>query len=139
MAAACSRGTFSRCAQTTAGSPAPMVSAMRAAEAAGSVPDDRTCSACSARTCAPVSSAYGATLSRQRAAAELITRARGAKAASSGASSFASARPLLSSGRSPSSSFHFERGTAVACRSRMSGTVSAGPLAKSSSTRTSCA
>jgi hypothetical protein len=81
-----------------------------------------------------VSSAYGRTVSRQRAAAELTTRALGAKHASSLASVPASALPESSSGRAVSSAFQFDLGTALACRSRINGTVPAGLLAKSSST-----
>ena len=84
-----------------------------------------------------MSSAYGRTVSRHRAAAELMTRALGAKHASSLASAPASARPESSSGRAASSASQVDLGIALACRSRINGTVPAGLLAKSSSTPTS--
>jgi len=131
-AAASRLGRFSRWAQSTVGSPDTTASAMRAIDSLLAVRDGSRDG--SARTCSPISSAYGRTVSRQRAAVELTTRAAGAKEASRLASALASARPLSSSGRTKSSSFQPDLGSALACRSRISGTVCAESLAKSSST-----
>ena len=106
MAAACSRDTFSRCAQTTAGSPAPMVAAMRAAEAAGSVPDGcRTCRRlalpAAARRTVP-RTGEGCPRSGRRRADQ---PGAGGEAASRRRGQLRLARPRASSGRSPSSPF----------------------------------
>ena len=91
---------------------------------AGGSADFVMLSAGSVSTGTPARPAYGRTVSMQRTAGELITRARGAKVASSAASAAAAAAPPSSSGRSASLTVPF--GTAWACLTMISGTVGTG-------------
>jgi hypothetical protein len=74
--------------------------------------------------------AYGRTVSVQRSAGELITRATGAKQAIRRASSCASATPRASSGRVASGPGQSSLRPAEACLTRISGTVSTGRRAE---------
>src|SRR5262249_6793834 len=74
--------------------------------------------------------AYGRTVSAQRSAGELITRATGAKQAIRLASTHASATPAASSGRRQSSPDQSALRPADACLTRISGTVWSGGRAE---------
>src|SRR5580658_6104308 len=107
QAAATALEKFSRCRQITAGLPAstrPQTTSARESPESvleeGEFPDrPERANAASASTVPPKLAAYGRTVSVQRSAGELSTRARGAKQASSPASASASLAPLASSGR----------------------------------------
>jgi hypothetical protein len=84
----------------------------------------------SASTVPPKLAANGRTVSVQRSAGELITRALGAKQASRTASAPASAAPRTSSGRDWSSAGQSAFRPAEACLTRINGTVSRGRKAE---------
>ena len=84
----------------------------------------------SVSTAPPNPAAYGRTVSVQRSAGELITRATGAKQAIRPASVCASAAPRASSGRVASGPRQSCLRPAEACLTRISGTVSTGRKAE---------
>ena len=135
---------FSRCAQTTVGTPSasrPVTASASPGRGLRSFSDgdeSGTRKAGSIWTGAPMCPAYGSTEARQRAAGELTTRT-GPKQASSGTRARAWAWPLWSSGRSRSSPSQSPLAPAAVCRSTMNGTVRCGQRAKSSSTAVSSA
>jgi hypothetical protein len=135
---------FSRCTQTTVGTPAVsnrVTASTRPGRLAWSGPGPDGAglmNAGSICTGAPMCPAYGSTEARQRAAGELTTRT-GPKQPSSGTRARAWAWPWWSSGRSRSSPSQSPFCPADVCRSTMNGTVRCGQRANSSSTPRSSA